>query len=301
MGLLRFSINSRLPIQITGIILLILLGFTLPHAKGQTTSPENTQVTVNYVYAALVGLGKYSAGGLDVQVYTLPIQQTYDLTPDADLQMRVHFPISYGRFDFSGTAPDGTELGFGVDTLGSWPGVEFLIPVLPQWTLKPFGNFGLVGEVSSNTESPQTIVDFPLNYLYLVGIRSLASRQIKEVTLSLGNALLYAGNGDFQGDGVEAFGTWETGLDVHFPLGLSVKRFEPDLNLFFVHYHFFPEATFTRFLQDQLNVKDQFEFGGSFGSRLPLKPDWLNQFRLGASYRFGGGLTAVVVNFGFPF
>ena len=298
---MQFSFQPRQVLRVcilNGILFGIYFGTP---AFAQVPNQTNSQVSVNYVYAALLGLGTYEAGGLSVDVFTLPLQYTFDSHPNSDTQIRLKLPISYGRFGFEGIAPDGTGLGFDVDTLGTAPGVEFLIPLMPQWTLKPFGNLGLVGEISESTNTPQTQVEFPLNYLYIVGIRSLASQQIQDITLSLGNALIYAGNGAFEGGGVESFTAVETGLDVRFPLGFQFKSYRPDMNLFFIHYHFFPNATFTRFLQEPLRVKDQFEFGGSLGLLQPLDIGMLTNLRLGASYRFGGGLTAIVINFGFPF
>ena len=271
------------------------------HAVAQAPPQQNSEITVNYVYAALLGLGKYDAGGLSVQIYTLPLGYTLEGSTDDHLRIVMKLPISYGRFKFEGSAPDGTQLGFTIDTIGATPGVEIQIPMSQQWTLKPFGNVGLFDDFSQTRSSPQTMVDLPLNYVFIVGGRSLFSEHVEDVTLSLGNAVIYAGNGAFSGGGVESFTTVETGLDARFPLGFTVKGFEPDINIFFIHYHFFPEATFTRFLQDPLNIEDQFEIGGAFGTASPLDLGFINDLRLGASYRFGGGLNAIVFNFGFPF
>ena len=284
-----------------GICFFVPGGLLGTPAVAQSPPPENTEITVNYVYAALLGLGKYDAGGLSVQIYTLPLEYTFDSPTDDHIRLQIQLPISYGRFEFDGTAPDGTQLGFTIDTLGATPGVELQIPLTSQWTLKPFGNVGLFDDFSQSRSSSRVMLDLPLNYVFIVGGRSLVSEQVQEVTLSLGNAVIYAGNGAFSGGGVESFTTVETGLDAQFPLGFTVKGYEPDMNIFLIHYHFFPEATFTRFLQNPLNIEDQFEIGGAFGTVSPLEIGFINNLRLGASYRFGGGLTAIVFNFGFPF
>ena len=84
------------------------------------------------------------------------------------------------------------------------------------------------------------MLDLPVNYVFIVGGRSLFSEQVKDVTLSLGNSVIYAGNGAFSGGGVDSFTTLETGLDAQFPLGFTLKGYEPDMNIFLIHYHFFP-------------------------------------------------------------
>ena len=284
-----------------GIGLAILYPIMSTPAFAQTPPQENSQISVNYVYAALLGLGRYDAGGLSVQIYTLPLGYTLEGSTDDHIRIQIKLPISYGRFDFDGTAPDGTKVGFTIDTIGASPGVELQIPLTSRWTLKPFGNLGLFDDISTSRSSPSVMLDLPVNYVFIVGGRSLVSEKLRDVTLSLGNAAIYAGNGAFSGGGADSFTTVETGLDAQFPLGFTVNGFEPDLNVFFIHYHFFPKATFTRFFQDPLDIKDQFEIGGAFGSAKPWNLGFLANFRLGASYRFGGGLNAIVINFGFPF
>ena len=285
-----------------GICFFVSGGLFGTHAVAQAPPRENTEITVNYVYAALLGLGKYdAAGGLSVQIYTLPLGYTLESSTDDHIRIQIKLPISYGRFDFDGTAPDGTKLDFTIDTIGATPGVEIQIPLSSQWTLKPFGNVGLFDDFSKSRSSSSVMLDLPVNYVFIVGGRSLFSEQVKDVTLSLGNSVIYAGNGAFSGGGTDSFTTVETGLDAQFPLGFTLKGYEPDMNIFLIHYHFFPEATFTRFLQDPLNIEDQFEIGGAFGTVTPLDFGFISNLRLGASYRFGGGLTAIVFNFGFPF
>ena len=56
-----------------GICFFVSVEVLGTHAVAQAPPQENTEITVNYVYAALLGLGKYDAGGLSVQIYTLPL------------------------------------------------------------------------------------------------------------------------------------------------------------------------------------------------------------------------------------
>ena len=84
-------------------------------------------------------------------------------------------------------------------------------------------------------------------------------------------------------------------------MGLRVKGLVPDVGVSFVHYYFFPSAKFSLPGRRPLEVSNQFEFGVSVGSASPARLWILESPRIGASYRFGDGLTGFRVNFGFPF
>ena len=266
----------------------------------------NTEITVNFVYAAQLGFGSYKIGGLDVQIYKLPLSFTFDLEKFHDWKLVLSTPLLYGRYRFSEDVLDPAnnqivEIRADLDTLIFIPGLRLEIPVFDFWTIKPFFDTGLAGELTSNTSPAGIDASAPLAFIYTVGIKSLLTYDWKKFTLGLGNALIYAGNAEIDGKEDQSYAVIETGLNASHPLGFTIKGYEPDLSLFVIHYRFIPETRFSRFLRDDLKVKNQFEIGTSFGSATPMKLWFIENPRIGAGYRFGDGLNAFTINFGFPF
>jgi hypothetical protein len=250
---------------------------------------QGGDVTVNYVYAAQLGFGGYRVGGLSVEVYTLPLAYTLPAAV-AGWDLTLYLPLQYGHYHFK-TNFNGLELSASADTLAAIPGVELEIPLLPGWTLSPYGEWGF----GTPLEGGQSA------YIYGVGVSSLYEWPLGSFRLGLGNGFSYAGNKDFHGGQGEAFGDVKNGVEVRHPLGFTVKHLTPDAGVFFVEHHFLPNAKFSRFDQPPLTVVDQYEFGLSFGSSTPLGLWFLEGQRIGVSYRFGDGLNAVRMNLGFPF
>ena len=119
---------------------------------GQSAGDDNTTVSVNYVYAAQLGIGSYEVGGLSVDVFTLPLAITRplgdvigpDLPVDNPEGWRVRFklPVSFGVFDFEADDPEFGRIDIDQYTLAVVPGVELQVPVNDRWTLKPFVDLG---------------------------------------------------------------------------------------------------------------------------------------------------------------
>jgi hypothetical protein len=250
---------------------------------------QGGDVTVNYVYAAQLGFGGYRVGGLSVEVYTLPLAYTL---PEAvaGWDLTLYLPLQYGHYHFK-TNFNGLELTASADTLAAIPGVGLEIPLLPGWTLSPYGEWGF----GTPLEGGQTA------YIYGVGVSSLYEWPWRSFRLGLGTGFSYAGNKEFHGGQGEAFGDVKNGVEARHPLGFTVKHLTPDAGVFFVEHHFLPDAKFSRFDQPPLTVVDQYEFGLSFGSSTPIGLWFLEGQRIGVSYRFGDGLNAVRMNLGFPF
>ncbi len=73
----------RLIVGVVAVLVAVLAVPAMPaHAQ---LDDDNRDVTVNYVYAAQIGIGGYEVGGLKVQVFTLPLSHTFDLDPDDTL------------------------------------------------------------------------------------------------------------------------------------------------------------------------------------------------------------------------
>lgn len=262
---------------------------------------ENTNVEVNFIYAFELGFGSYDIGGLDVQVYGLPIAYTFkDLMGNGRLKLKINSPLYYGRFRFRRRFEDGTKLKVDQDVMAYLPGLELEYEAVDNWYIKPFANIGLAWEIYDKARPRGLEVDDSAVYLYTIGITSLYEIFWERFTFSVGNKIAWAGNATFDNENKQSYGVLENGLDVKHPLGFRIKGYEPDMSVFFNWYHFFPATKFDRFLREPLKVENQYEIAGTLGSATPLKLWVISNPRIGVGYRFGD-LDAFTVNFGFPF
>lgn len=292
----------------------LVVALAVMGVAGPVDAQEEPQIDaqINYVYASQFGFGGYRIGGLSAQVYSLPIEFTFPgVVMDWDLQ--VALPIQYGRFDVSGDA-FGAEVDASLNTIGFQPKLQLDIPVFEGFRISPLGSMGVVApfggkvRITYRGEDVDAELDDDPFYTYQIGLSSLYERGLGEFTLSLGNAILYAGDAPFdrnETSQIEGYGTFRTGIDVRHPLGFKWGDLAPDASLFFIYSLFTPALKFTRIGDDVLSVPQIFEVGATLGSATPLVlpglGDLLDGMRIGLGYDRGADFEAWHVVFGFPF
>ncbi len=281
--------------------ILVLLASAAIYTHRGNAQSDNTDVQVNFVYAFELGFGSYDIGGLDVQVYSLPVSYTFhDLMGNEKLNLVFNSRLFYGRFRFRYRSEDGTKLKIDQDVLSYIPGLELRYEAVKNWHIKPFANAGLAWQIYNKARPRGLNVDDSKIFVYTLGITSLYQIFWERFTFSVGNKIAWAGNTTFDGDSKESYGVLENGLEAKHPVGFRIKGYEPDMSVYFNWYHFFPAAKFDRFLREPLKVENQYEIAGTVGSATPLKLWIVSNPRIGVGYRFGD-LNAFTVNFGFPF
>lgn len=274
-----------------GIAALLTLGAGAARA-GSTPDVDVDigTITVNYVYAAQLGFGGYSIGGLTVGVYTLPLAYTLAdaLGPGVDVRLRL--PLQYGNYQFQAHPPGQPKITINANTIAAIPGAEVHVPVTDRWALKPYAEWGLLTAFAPDA----------LSQVWSLGVRSVVQQPWEGFTFALGNALLGAGNVDVNGgDGVQ-YGTFETGVEAQHDLGFDIGDARPVGSLFFIWYYFFPDMQFDRAYRQPLRVQHQYEIGTAVGSFIPFAFYGFERQQIGISYRFGE-FNAFRVNLGFPF
>lgn len=296
----RLVRRVRLPRAAGLAIVLALFGGAGAHAQapiqpvpGKTTPNENTTVNVNYVYAANLGFGGYSVGGLTANVYTLPLGHTFALN-DRGVTMRVLLPVQFGVYNFQGSVPNGPTFTINQQSIAAVPGVEFGIPVPGKILLKPFVFGGAGHTFGDDTGNPNA-------WIYTFGVRATRPWQVGRYTLTVGAALLYAGDASFKPGFSETYSALELGLEVRRPLGFSIGHLLPDLGVFVAGFHYPNKLDFSRFLAPTLHVGDQAEVGFSIGSAAPFDMLWFSNPRIGAGYVWGDGVQVWHLVLGFPF
>lgn len=284
-------------------LLALVLALVSSSWAASTASAKDKKgsVEVNFIYAFQLGFGSYNVGGLDVQVYSLPLSYTFnDFLGDEKLKLVVDTPVFYGRFRYRENVPDGMRIKVDQDMMSVIPGVELQWEPVRHWHIKPFINAGLAWQVYDSSTPNGLSVDDSFVLVYATGLGSLYQMFWERFTFSLGNRISWAGNTNFKESVEQSFGLLENGIDVKHPLGFSYKGYEPDLSVFFNWYYFIPDTTFDRAFKPPLKVENQFEIAATVGFVKPEKILFLSQPRIGIGYRFGD-LDAFAVNFGFPF
>jgi len=300
------------------VALGLVLALALPAGAQPDAPGRQIDVAVNYVYAAQLGFGTYRVGGLDVNVYSIPL--TYTLRDVLlDWRLRIELPILYGAYSFrkSVRVEDLDDLRVRVladqRTLSAEPKLKLEIPILEPWTVSLIGAWGFGStfdtEVRYRRPDGSTLRDRQAErdvwyFTYQVGVSSLVQHRVDRLTLGLGNAFIYAGTENLESTpSAQAYGALETGVEARHPLGFDVGGYSPDASLFFIWYWFTPDLEFSRVEQRSLRVGEVYEVGVSVGADAgtPFDIPVLGNPRLGVSYRVGNDLDAVRVNFGFPF
>jgi hypothetical protein len=271
-----------------------LFASTQGRAQTQPAPNPNRTVNLNYVYAADLGFGGYSLAGLSADVYTLPLRYTLGGVPYDDWSLTILAPIQGGIYRFRATDTDGQNIAINQQSLALIPGAELHIPIGGRTVLKPFAQFGVVRAFGNDVGNPDA-------WVYIAGARAVTQWRSGGYTLSLGNAVLYAGDNTIGPGFGEHYVSLQIGGEIRHALGFKVGHWAPDLGLYAANYYYPAPLTFSRFLQNPLRVTDQGEIGFSVGSAEPLEMLWLSNLRLGVGFVFGGGLDVWHINFGFPF
>ena len=265
--------------------------------RAQTPAPgpalANTTVNINYVYAASLGFGGYSLGGLSANVYTLPLSYALPGRPYDGWTLKLLLPIEVGFYDFNATVP-GQRIATSQQSLTAVPGVELQIPINDRFVVKPFAQGGVGHAFGTGGGNPNA-------WVYLAGVRSVAQWHAGDYTISLGNAAIYAGDTTAGSGFAEHYVSLQIAGEVRRPLGLRIGNWTPDVGIFAAEYYYPAPLVFSRYLHDPLRIDNQNEIDFSIGGAEPFKLLWLDNPRIGAGFVFGGGLKLYHVNFGFPF
>jgi hypothetical protein len=241
-----------------------------------------------------VARGGYSLDGLNADVYTLPLGYSWHDVPRDGWTVRLLAPVQAGFYSFKATDTNGARISINQQSLAFVPGAEVQIPIGERFALKPFAQFGVVQAFGDN-------VGNPYSYVYLGGARSVAQWHSGETTLSLGNAVIFAGDRTVGPGFQESYVSLQAGVEARHPLGFSIHGIAPDIGVYANTYYYPAALQFSRFLQPPLRVTNQGEIGFSIGTASPVPVSWWPNPRLGAGFIFGDGLSVWHVNFGFPF
>jgi hypothetical protein len=257
-------------------------------------STLNRTVNLNYVYAVELGFGGYSLNGLTAQAYTLPLDYRLHNVWQNEWALRILAPIQVGLYSLNVTDTNGERISINQQSVAMVPGTELEIPVGNRTVVKPFGQFGVGHTFGIDVGSPNF-------YVFLAGARALSQWHAGATTISLGNAIIYAGDSPIGSGFSEHYVSLQLGVEVRHPLGFKLGTLTPDFGVYTIYYYYPVPLVFSRFLEPELKIANQGEIGFSIGSATQFRLLGLPNPRIGAGFIFGGGLTVLHINFGFPF
>jgi len=290
-GRLRLSVVRACTSASAGVFLFgsIALSAQVPSAQNL-----NRTVNLNYVYAAELGFSGYSLNGLRAQVYTLPLDYKLDDVLQSGWALRILAPIQLGLYSLKVTDTNGERISISQQSIALVPGAELEIPAGSRTVLKPFGQFGVGHAFDLDVGSPNA-------YIFLAGARAVSQWHMGTTTLSLGNAVICAGDSTIGSGFSEHYISLQLGVELRHPLGFDIGTQTPEIGVYTIYYYYPIPLVFSRFLQTELKIANQGEIGFSVGSATQFRFLWLSNPRIGAGFIFGGGLTVLHVNFGCQF
>jgi hypothetical protein len=247
--------------------------------------------SLNYAFATQLGSGIYSVNGRTVQIYRITVSPQIR-SPEESWGLRIRLPLTFGFYDFK--LEDVVEKGLPdrLGTLAFVPTAEFEFRLRREWWLLPSAGMGLGKDFSGGE----------FNFIYALGVRSLAIFSFERSDLRLGNRLVYTGYTSDSLDFVDDFGMFETGIDWRRPLGFELGGHVVDGSLFAANYLYFVSPQLFRLAPEPIEMRTEWELGFTLGFTEAWKVLGVRMPRLGLSYRFGSGAEAIrfIIGDAFP-
>jgi len=268
----------------------VIVAFSAAHAAAADAS-------VSFAFASQAGSGIYDIEGRVVQIYRVPISFTVKpLEEGRRWGAAVRLPITFGFYDYeAGDALQG-EFPSHVGTASLLPGVRFDVRATAGWVLSPYVDAGAAKDFSGGS----------LVWVYDVGLRSIVSFPAGTWDGRAGQELLWAGAAHSSDPLTDWYAEAKVGFEFRRELPLNIGRSRADLGLFGVYHRYFKndeESVAVTFAAPATvpGVNEQTELGISFGTRPALAWWKVSMPKLGVSYLFGDGISAVRIVFGESF
>lgn len=280
----KFKLKKR--ILAGGLVCHFLMtGTTFAQSDGSEQSPYN------YAFATQLGSGIYEVNGRTVQIYRLTGALRLREVDEGKWGALLRVPITFGFYNFE--TDDLLDLGLPdkLGTLALVPAIEIEFPLKYNWLMAPFAGVGGGKDFSGG--------DF--NFIYAIGVRSLAMFWGRGNTVRLGNRLVYTGYNNKSMEFVDDFAFFETGVDLRRGMGTRLGGLELDGGLFAMNYIYFLSPHIVRNNPEAIDMKTEWELGMTFGTVEPWKIIGIRMPRIGLSYRFGTGVDAIRFIIGNPF
>ncbi|MCP4769164.1 MAG: hypothetical protein GY875_23260 [Gammaproteobacteria bacterium] len=261
--------------KLSGPLLLALsLGLVLPaaalHAADARKIESDIELT-NFAFANYLGTGFYSSSNVEVFIVKLPFSTTLKEATETETGWVVHYPVSLGATNIKDSLfsvediPGLNDIG----TVSVVPGLEYVYPMVSNWHLLPFVDFGIARDLSNG-------VDVRVRG---AGVKSFATFDFDKSWLVFANRLLYADQKNLESGDESSFAVFETGLDYSLPTNMTIGGSAINVSYYFINYHYLDDLVLLDLSHARISQQDKNEVGFTF--TLP-KHSWLpDNSRLG--------------------
>jgi len=267
------------PVGVIAVGLILLASGGVTHAQSVDASDE----LLNWAFANRLGSGVYHVSGRTVWILRVPVRFTVRDTEERPWGLVLKFPVTFGFYDFKPSDIIEHGLPDRVGTLTFVPGVEFRLPVRPNWMLMPIAEAG----VGKDFQGGETVG------IFAVALKSRVTFASDRWDFLVGNEVAYSKQTKSVESPADDFASFEAGFEAKHSLGVEWRGNELDYGLFTNTFFYFDSLEFLLPDGNSVKVNAEYEVGFTFGSRTPTKLWGIKMPRLGLSWRRSNELGAI--------
>ena len=277
---------KRRSLYFWGLILYVIVAaasYRVLFGNQVAWAADEPEDLINYAFSNWIGSGFYKLGDRSVYLLRAPFSYTLREVDSKKWGLELLLPATIGFHD--------QDVG-NVGTVTFVPGLRLNYPVLDNWWLKPFGQFGFGKDFAGSD----------IAWIYGAGIKSLATFDLNSSELDFGTAFTWAAQNQSGGGSDSGFSMVDIGFNSRWPTDIRVLDRKSDLNCYFVYTQFVNDLDFERAQKENKNIRRLYKFGIALSSeeKYPI----LGLFNLrggGMDVTFGKGYFGMGLTTGFPF
>ncbi len=273
-------------------IAVLLLVMTNKYALAEAHSPEAIKTTVgqtNFSFAHYLGTGFYTSSGQSVFVFQIPFDHTIKQKTDTESGILLNLPLTVGIINFDGLDLENIPEISDLTTFTFLPGIEYQIPITPDWTITPFFDYGFARDFSNK----QNI------HIIGLGIKSTFYYHFENSMLRLGNRFLYAREQTKESDNDADYSLIETGLNYQMPTRFLSHNGHLHSNFYYINFYYPNNLVFLESTENPIRVGMEHELGITVSNISDL---WFfEKPQIGLGIRFSDNVKIIRIIFGAPF
>lgn len=288
-------INNCVKRKVSSFVLLLVLlisanKFVLATEDNQAEL-RNTIASTNFAFASYLGTGFYTSSGQSVFVLQIPLDHTIKQKTDTESGLLLNLPLTLGVINFDRLDLENLPELSDLTTITFLPGLEYQIPVKPNWTVSPFVDYGFARDFNNN----QNIL------IYGLGVKSIFDYHLDgdNALLTLGNRFLYAREKTPQSNNDADYSLVATWLNYSKPMHFTSNNGNIHSNLYYTNFYYPNNLVFLENTNNPIRVGVEHEVGITVSNL----PDFLffDKPQLGLGVRFGKDTSVIRLIFGSPF
>ena len=263
-------------------------------ALAQSLGQSEDDVEVSYIYAAVMGSGRYKITDRTISMFRFPFSWSQREPTETSPGWRWQLPVVIGYDDLSNIQSDWIDavLPSQLVTLAALPGFEYQYPVTANWQLKPFAQIGGGRDFSAD----ETIL------MASIGLRSLSIFEIGEHwQLRWGNSVRWAGESQAHSGKKTRFSVLDTGIDFRRRIPISLADRPVDIGVYYIYQRYLPSWRSSTAPDLEQKTIDLHEIGLSMGLSRPLEILGISFQRVRLGYKSGGSFSGWTFGTEFPF